>query len=85
MPSAYVLPSQWGVCKLSRFELIHIVSMIMLRSKQQRTGGVSPMEARDIILRGESPLYIRRNYTDGSTADFRIVEGGILEPLSRGN
>lgn len=82
--SSYMLPSQAGTRRLSRFELIHIVSMIILRGKQRGLADISPLEARRMVLEGESPLFVQRSYTDGSTARFRILPGGLLEGLPGG-
>ena len=81
MESAYVLPLQGGAKMLNRFELIHIVSMVMLRTKQQGLPDMSPSDAKQLVLEGNSPLFIQRSYTDGTKRRFNILAGGLLSPL----
>ena len=79
--SAYTFLPRGGVKKLNRFELIHTVSMIILSSKQMGLPNITPFDAKELVLRGESPVFIQRKFTDNSTMRFRILPGGILEQL----
>lgn len=79
--TCYTLEGHAGTARLSRFELAHMVSMLILEAKQQGLPDLGQLEAERMVLRGESPLYIQRSYTDGSVVRFRILAEGLLEPL----
>lgn len=69
-----------GVCRLSRFELIHISSMLVLQ--QQEYSLMTPLEAKKRILSGKCPLLLQRKYTDGCVKSFRILDDRKLMPIN---
>lgn len=65
-----------GVLRLNRFELIHLASMLSMQSD------ISVNVAKSMILNGECPLILRRNFADGTQLCFRVMANRMLTPLS---
>ena len=68
--------------RISRFERTHIVGMLVLESTAEGHSSLTYDEASDMVERGDFAHFIRRRYTDGSTALFRVGPKGTLVPRS---
>lgn len=77
-----LLPDNLGLPRLSRFELTRLTGILVLYNSERGIRKTCE-EAEVEIMQGEAPLYLQRNYSDGSRAQFKVLRGGLLELVSR--
>ena len=78
----FLFPDNLGKKILDRFELSNLSGIFVLYCREQGID-MSIKEAEQVILKGESNLYLQRRYTDGSKRLFRILKGGSIELVER--
>lgn len=76
-----MLPERLGVARVTKFELVHLIGILVLRSKEQGFSPLSYADAETQILNGSSPMFVRRKYTDGESQTFSVLRDGRLEKI----